>query len=200
MAKKLKREIESFQMLLKISFSERLSDSGLWISKAKQLIFAAESLKSKVQDRWSQVKIVDDKIVDNSKEPHIQDVYFMLIAYAIENLFKAILILRKQRELKNRLLSKVPKDVLKHDLLQLAHNVGMFLTIPEQNLFARLSRNSVWAARYPIPTEAVDLKTSEKLLNGQDSFVAYFAPDDIKRIDEFLSRLLNLAEEELSKK
>jgi len=186
------------QLQQKIQFSERLNNVALWVSKAKELIFSADCLKPEIKSQWGKVAIQNDEVVNGSKNPWIQGIYFMLIAYAIENLCKVILIHRKKEEWKNRLLSKVPKDIKGHDLLKLTKDIKMHLNISEQKLLARVTRNSIWDARYPLPLEADHMRTSEKLLNGQNSFSAYLGPNDISEIENFLKRLRKLVKDELN--
>ncbi len=191
------KKINPGQLQLEIQFSERLNDVDLWVSKAKELLFASNCLKSELNSQWSKIKIKDGKLISNLRDPLVQGSYFMLIAYAVENLFKATIIHRKKEELRNRLISKIPQDVFGHDLLKLANDIGMNLNLREQNILARLTQNSVWSARYPIPLEANKMTTTVKLLKGQVAFSAYFAPSDISEIEKFICRLRKEMKEEL---
>ncbi len=191
------KKINQVQLYQQISFSKRLNDISLWISKAKELLFAANHIKPVVVSKWGKVKIKKGKIVSISKDPDIQGVYFMLVAYAIENLCKAILVHQKQEKFRNRLLKKVPKDIKGHNLMNLAKNIGLRLSISDQELLARLSRNSIWAARYPIPFESDHMTVKDKILNGQEILSAYFSPEDINKIERFINRLKNLIKIEL---
>jgi hypothetical protein len=192
------KEINQLQFYQGIQFSERLNEVNLWVSKAKELLHAANCLKSILNSQWSKVKIENGKLIVNLNEPLVQGPYFMLVAYAIENLLKAIIIHRKKAKLKNRLLLKIPDNVHGHDLLKLANKIGIQLDISEQKLLARLTQNSIWSARYPIPLEATDMRTTVKLLNGQNYFSAYFAPNDLPEIDSFLEKLLKIVSGELN--
>ena len=92
----------------------------------------------------------------------------------------------------------MPKNITGHNLLKLANYINLTLTISEQELLTRLSRNSIWAARYPIPYESEHMGTTDKLSNGQKVFSAYFSPRDMDEIDKFIHRLRRLAKEELN--
>jgi len=108
----------------------------------------------------------------------------MFIAYEVENLFKAMIIYRRKKELRNRLISKIFQDVFGHNLLKLTNDIRMNLKLSEQNTLARLTQNSAWSARYPIPLEANKMTTTVKLLKGQVAFSTYFARSDISKIEK----------------
>lgn len=191
------KKINPNQLYQQINFSERLNNTYLWILKAKELLSAANQIKPVVKSKWGKIKIKNGKVIDLSQGPNIQGVYFMLIAYALENLCKAILVHRKKESLKNRLLKSVPKEIQGHDLLKLVKNIGLRLNITTEELLARLSRNSIWAARYPIPIESSKMTIYEKVSNGQQVFAAFFTLEDMNKIDRFIDRFKNLIKVEL---
>lgn len=193
-SKKDKLSNEYYQQ---INFSERLNDVSLWISKARELLYAATQLKPVVKSRWEKIKIENGKIMDFSQAPNTQGVYFMLVAYALENLCKSILVHRNRASLKNRLLKNVPPEIKGHDLLKLAKNIGLTLNITTEELLVRLSRNSIWAARYPIPIESWKMTPCEKVANEQQIFAAFFTLEDVNKIDGLINRFKNLIKVEI---
>jgi len=114
-----------------------------------------------------------------------------LIAYALENYFKALLIHRNQKDLKGWLLTKLPGYLKQHDLGRLASESKFKLDISEEELPCRLSRSSIWSARYPIPIGPEALTNMKKFSNKQSYLIAYYAPNDINRIHKFVDRLRN---------
>jgi hypothetical protein len=58
-----------------------------------------------------------------------------------------------------------------------------------EELLSRLSRNSIWAARYPVPTEPDAIRAMEQFSDGQSYLNAYFGPKDFDRIHQFLNCL-----------
>lgn len=180
-----------------ILFSERLREIYGWVSKAEELLSAANILESEIVKMWAEVKMENGRVIQTSGRPNVQAQYFMLTAYAIENYFKALLIHRNRAVLRNRLLSSLPRYLNEHDLVKLAQRVNQKLSLPEQDLLIRLSRSSVWAARYPVPTGPSRDRAMEQFSDGRVYFTAYFAPGDIDRLRDFLDRLRSIVKEEL---
>jgi HEPN domain-containing protein len=175
-----------------IDFSNRLTDTSLWIRMADELVDAANILEAEVIKYWSEIQLDEhNHPVSASGRKYVQGEYSLLIAYALENYFKALLIHRNQKDLKGRLLTKLPGYLHTHDLGELASKLKFKLDTSEEELLCRLSRSSIWAARYPIPIGPEALANMEKLSNGQSYLVAYSAPQDIKRVHNFIDRLRN---------
>jgi hypothetical protein len=127
-------------------------------------------------------------LIDAPSRRFLQGPYFLLIAYALENYFKARLVHRNQESFRNRLLIKIPNYINQHDLLRLAQAVEMELTVSEEELLFRLSNNSIWAARYPVPAGPNGIITAQKFSDGKSHLTAYLGPRDIDRIHEFIDR------------
>ena len=172
-----------------IQFSERLIDPFGWISKADDLHIAAAFLEIEIRSMWAEIEIVNGRVTRTSVRPNVQAQYFMLIAYAMENYFKAILVHRERESLRNRLLRTLPRYLKEHDLIKLARRVKLSLSVPEEELLTRLSRNSVWAARYPVPTGPNGIRAMEQFSDGRSYLTAYFGPKDVDRLKEFMDRL-----------
>ena len=180
------------QRLQEIDFSNRLTDTKLWIMKADELIAAANVLEAEVEKYWSEIQIGEhNQPVNTSGRKDVQGAFSLLIAYALENYFKALLVYRNQKNLKGWLLTKLPRYLNQHDLIKLASKLRFKLDISEEELLCRLSRSSIWAARYPIPIEPESLANMKNFSTGQSCFIAYYAPQDIKRIHDFVDRLCN---------
>jgi hypothetical protein len=163
---------------------------------ADELIAAANILEIEVEKYWSEIQVENNQIVSTSNRKYVQGAFSLLIAYALENYFKDLLIHRNQKDLKGWLLTKLrstklPKCFFKHDLGRLASELKLKLDTSEEELLYRLSRSSIWSARYPIPIEPEALANMKKFSNGQSYLIAYYAPQDIKRIHNFIDRLRN---------
>lgn len=181
-----------------IHFSENLANPELWIRKAEELLVAARILEAYVGRYWSKTRI--DKNgrlahLPRGKGRHVFGPYFLLIAYAIEDYFKALLVHKNQKSLDNKILKNIPPYINTHDLLQLARKVGMTVTMPEEDLLVRLSRNSIWKARYPVPTGPNGIAATQKFSDGKTYLTDYFGPKDISLIHSFLDRLVKNIEE-----
>ncbi len=175
-----------------IDFSNRLTDTSLWIMKADELVAAANILEVEVLKYWSEIQPDEhNQPVNTSGRKYVQGAFSLLIAYALENYFKALLIHRNQKDLKGYLLTKLPGYLKEHDLGKLASKLKFKLDASEEELLFRLFRSSIWSARYPIPIEPKALANMKKFSNGRSCLIAYYAPQDIKRIHNFIDRLRN---------
>lgn len=182
-------KLQPHEFQLAIQFSERLADPELWISMAEELLAAARILQVDVVQYWSEVHVEGVRVVSAPCRKSVQGAYFLLTAYALENYFKALLMHKNRETLRNRLLTKIPNYVKQHDLLQLASEVGIKLTVIEEDLLCRLSRNSMWAGRYPVPTGPNSISAIRQFSDGKTYLVAYFSPADIDRVNDFVDRL-----------
>jgi hypothetical protein len=189
-----------FQRWQEIDFSNRLTDTSLWIMKADELIAAANVLGAEVKKYWSEIQPDEhNQPVSTSGRKDVQGAYSLLIAYALENYFKALLIYRNQRNLKGWLHTKLPWYLKQHDLEKLASESKFTLDTLEEELLCRLSRSSIWAARYPIPIEPEALANTQRFSSGKSYFIAYYAPQDIERIHDFVDRLRDYVIAEIKK-
>lgn len=192
-----KKKIEPNSIYEAISFSERLVDTGSWIEKADELLAAARILEVDIIRYWSAMSIENGQVVGIPDSKLVQGPYFLLIAYALENYFKALLIHRDRESLKNRLFSALPDYLKKHDLIELARDIKLELDITEEELLLRLGRNSIWAARYPVPTGPGALAAIKKFSDGKHYLTAYLGPNDISRVHDFVDRLRGLVLKEI---
>jgi hypothetical protein len=192
-----KRKIGPKHMYEAIAFSERLVDTDSWIEKADELLAAARILEKDIVAYWSTMSIKNGQVVGIPDRKLVQGPYFLLIAYALENYFKALLIHRNKESLKNRLLSTLPDYLKKHDLIELARDVNLGLDITEEDLLLRLGRNSIWAARYPVPTGPGALAAMREYSDGKHYLTAYLGPNDVSRVHGFLDRLRGLVLKEI---
>ena len=105
------------QRYQQIDFSNRLADTGLWIKMADDLVDAANILEEEVVKYWSEIQFDENhRLVKTSNRKYVQGPYSLLIAYAVENYFKALLIHQHQKDLKGYLLTKLPRYLKNHDL------------------------------------------------------------------------------------
>jgi hypothetical protein len=187
--KKQKNRLQPNQLLQAIQYSERLSDTRLWIEKADELISAANFLEAEVLKFWSEIKAENNQIVSIPNRKCFQEAYLLLIAYALENFLKVLLIHQNQRTLRGWLLQELPDYLWSHDLIKLASSAKFNINLSEEELFCRLSRYSIWKARYPIPTGPDALANMKKLSDGKAYFTDYYKPQDIDTIHNIIDRL-----------
>ena len=192
-----KRKIKPNHIYEAIAFSERLVDTDSWIEKADELLAAARILEKDIVAYWSAISIENGQIVGIPERKFVQGPYFLLVAYALENYFKALLIHRNKELLKNRLFSALPDYLKKHDLIELAHDNDFKLDINEEDLLLRLCRSSIWAARYPVPTGPGALAAMRKYSDGKSYLTAHLGPNDVSHVHGFIDRLRGLALKEI---
>lgn len=193
-----KRKIKPNHLYEAIAFSERLVDTDSWIEKADELLAASSILEKDIVAYWSAMSIENGRVAGIPNRRLVQGPYFLLIAYALENYFKALLVHRNRELLKNRLLSTLPDYLKKHDLIELGRDVSLKLDIAEEDLLLRLGRNSIWAARYPVPTGPCALAAMKKYSDGKHYMTAYLGPNDVSRIHGFIDRLRGLVLNEIN--
>ena len=188
-----KHKLQPEQYRLAIQFSERLTETRLWIKNAQDLEAAAAVLESDIRRYWAEVKVEDGQVKQVPQRESTQGQYLMLMAYALENYFKAILIHRNMDSLRNWLLFDLPSYIKSHNLVGLARESNIHLNTNEEELLCRLSRYSTWAARYPVPTGPDSLTAAKELSDGRTYLMACYAPANLDRILLFAGRLRKAA-------
>jgi hypothetical protein len=197
--KKQKDRLQPDQLWQAIQFSGRLTNTRLWIEKADELIVAANLLEAEALGYWSEIKVENNQIVSVPNRKNVQEAYFLLIAYALENFLKALLIHQNQKTLKGWLLQKLPGYLLSHDLIELASKAKFNINVSEEELFCRLSRYSIWKARYPIPLYSDALANMKILSDEKAYFTDYYKPQDINLIHNIIDRLRKYVVTEINK-
>jgi len=180
-----------------IQFSKQLLRTEVWMEKAEELLAAAQLLEEDVIAYWGEVHMKAGRVVSTPRRRSVQGPYSLLVAYAIENYCKALLIYQHRDQLQNRFLLPLPSYLKEHDLLRLARCVQLPDGVPDEELLTRLSRNSIWSARYPVPTGPTGLRAIQRFSNGRKYFLAYFGPKDVTRINRFVRRLSEHVAEKL---
>lgn len=178
-------------------YRARLSDTSLWIEKADQMVSAARLLEPSIISYWEKVR--DDHVYNKSFKqepalntthyPFLQDVFFMLAAYALENYFKAAIL--SQPEHRSVIAeAKLPKEAQGHKLLLLAGHAGFKIDEDKvDKLFLRkLEEHSLWRGRYPAPLIYHKLVTSYTI-NGRNYFTSFLAPTEIPPVNDLIDRV-----------
>ncbi|MFC2023998.1 hypothetical protein ACFLTJ_00235 [Chloroflexota bacterium] len=199
MNKKTDKKLTSQEIYSHINYKERLVDYNNWLKKAKELFAAADELKPYIERSWEIMK-QDAKegryskggMKPHSLPPNIQGMYFMLIAFALENLCKAVYILENSDELTALDLfsgGSLPEEIRTHKLKNLVEKVDFNINVSDEDLLTRLAINSMWAGRYPVPTDSSKLKNIEVFSDGKPYLTALFYSHDIQRLDSLIQRI-----------
>lgn len=194
------------ELQLLIQYQEQVLTPVYWIKQADELIQASKKLEPSIKKYW----LTGSKYFDPNKGTYnpppefkpkklLQATYFMLVAYAIENYFKAVLIAKFEPTYKSEILrtGKLPQALNKHNLMELATRTNFTLSNIDTSLLARLSRNSLWQGRYPVPVNANQLN-SMTIHNGNAFFTAFFAPPDISNLNTLTRRIKKFSTKDLS--
>jgi len=157
-----------------------------WIKKAKDLIHSADLFESEINKVWESRSKHHNFLPD-----YYTGTYFMLKSYAIENIFKAEIILRKKRELVREFQAKAkfPENLKSHKLIDLAEQANFSFTKEQEDLLKRLTRSALWYGRYPIPLKYTETKGAEIFEDGKEYSVSWFGSDDVKRINKLIDDL-----------
>lgn len=203
---------------LRIQYQERVLTPSSWIKQADELIQASKKLEPSIKRYWLNVYRYFDTAKGTYNPPQefsrkrlLQATYFMLVAYAIENYLKAILVVENKEKYRQYILhtGNLPEDLKNngHDLNRLIKSSKLALTEGESSLLTRLYRHSVWQGRYPVPVKAEDLNiTATYNGKGFDKKAIGLWSEDInelkiliRRVAKFTSaKLLALEQESLS--
>ena len=73
----------------------------------------------------------------------------------------------------------------------------IIIDVAEEELLLRLGRNSIWAARYPVPIGPGALAAMKKFSNGKYYLTAYLGPKDVGRVHDFVDRLRGIVIQEV---
>ena len=192
-----KKRNQRINMHFLIQYEEQVLTPYLWISQADELITASKKLEPSIKKYWETAK---NNLKNGLYSPPpgfkpkrlLQSTYFMLVAYAIENYLKAILIANSEAAYRSELrqTSKLPTELKTpdHNLIKLAEKSKFVFTDIELSLLTRLHRNSLWQGRYPVPAKADQLNVMA-IFNGKATLIAFFSPADINNLTILVRRI-----------
>jgi len=196
---------QSTNMHFLIEYQERVLTPYSWINQADELIQASKKLEPSIKKYWLTTSKYFDPIKGTYNPPPgfklkklLQSTYFILVAYAIENYFKAIMITDMITECKAIIrdeifqTGKLPKALKEHNLMSLAKSAKFALNDIEIGLLTRVYRSSLWQGRYPVPVNAGQLN-SMVIHSGKAFFTAFLAPADINNLNILIRRIKKLS-------
>jgi hypothetical protein len=155
-----------------------------WLSVADDILESASILESQVRE-------VFERLRAHARDQSVQlishgvlGIHFMLLSYAIENLFKASLVRMHSQEYKGDFESKrkFPDELRTHDLISLARATDFTLDLNREDLLRRLTRSAEWHGRYPAPLDYRQMSGSEIFEDGKIYSVSHFGGNDLDRL------------------
>jgi hypothetical protein len=176
------------------------------VEKADEMLEASKVLELQLRKYWNVVitNAKEGKYDKGGEHPHIPPAnlhgpYFILVSYALENLFKALIITRRSDEISSQFLQtgRLPRLVQTHNLVKLSKEANIKVDIGEEDILVRLSRQSGWKSRYPVPVELSDIQNVIQYSDGKPYFTDYYAPRDIDRLNAVVQKVRSHIEEVL---
>src|SRR6266496_230466 len=165
-------EAETFAYWRK-SFPELLNPAR-WVEAADILVAALSFMRSPLEMALKQLKErrAGEELPADYMLPHLTlytgPVFLMLAGFALENLFKAHIVLTHPELFQKRGSPKtessgatsrrdLPDFLLSHNLVTLAAKTPIRLSKVEKNLLRHLTAAAVWWGRYPVPKSHRDM-------------------------------------------
>lgn len=186
-----KKTITNWDKVYRQNYETHAFSDIYWIRKAKNLLESAKLIEPEVIRLWKNYRRYINGKTDKLLTDYYQGTYFMLVAYAVENLLKATVIQRNSFEYKKKFHQtlKFPKELQSHDLVKLARKADLDFTIEEEDLLRRLTRSATWDGRYPIPLHYKQMSGAECFSDGKEYSVSWFGGDDIDKLNKFIKDL-----------
>ncbi len=134
------------------NYSTSLLRQSNWFETANELIASADALKPHTDKWWLRMKAWAQNSSLRYPENSFHLIAMMLYAFALEDLFKGVLIVRIPAEDYHAVKDdgRFPEMLKTHDLNDLAERAKFPATLEDEDLLARLARSAIWAARYPV--------------------------------------------------
>ena len=190
------RQTRSIATVTLRNYASRLLKPTAWIGRADDLLRTADLLIPAVKEEY---KWYFGKQQPRGTRAFQFDgpipTFFMLTAFALENLLKAALISQQKEALRAKVErdGKLPKLLSTHDLYQLMDRLGVAPTEQfDEILVRRLTRAAEWYGRYPVPVTYRTYNTV-RYANGKQYSLPTLGADDLKR----LARIIHVTRRQL---
>jgi len=179
-------------------YLEQLVNSRLWVNMADEMLEASKVLEPYLRQYWSiamtkakEKKYYKEKEYRYTPPPNLHGPYFILVSYALENLFKAIIVRERRDEIRDQFFQKgmLPKLINEHNLVKLSKKAYIKTDIKEEDILTRLSRLSKWKSRYPVSVELRDIQNVIQYSDGKPHFTDYYTPGDIDQLNAIVHKV-----------
>ena len=181
-----------------VLYLDQLLNPWFWVEKADEMLEASKVLEPQLRKYWSVV-------LTNAKEgkydkggehpdippPNLHGPYFILVSYALENLFKALIVRERSNEISSQFIQtgSLPRLIKEHNLVKLLKKTNMKVDIKEEDILIRLSRQSKWKSRYPVPVGLHDIRNVIQYSDGNSYFTDYYKPEDLDRLNAIVQKV-----------
>lgn len=159
-------------------------DPKAWVESADRLSVSAKILESHFEEFWNQLR--NQNSFDDSKVSTL----FMLYSYMIENLLKALIVIKDKQDLSNKDWKKLPSSLQGHNLYKLCKKSGLESLAREyESILKRLSRSAEWYGRYPTPIKASDFQNIRCSENEPMVSLSQYTSNDLNEIKYIINEL-----------
>ena len=120
------------------TYLDNLLDPWFWVDKADKLLEASNVLEAQLREYWN-VVLTNFKEgrynkrgeIPNPPPSNLHGPYFILVSYALENLFKALIIRDRSDDIRNQFAQtgRLPSLIKKHDLVRLSKEANIKMDI-----------------------------------------------------------------------
>jgi hypothetical protein len=170
-------------------FRAALTDPNVWRDKANDLLNAVACLTPRIEAAWQAhaegrplTKRFDD----------VYGCYFMLVAFALENLAKAVIVHRRRDEWSPE-TTELPACLKTHRLPDLLGEIGLTWDQWYLGVLERLTRAVTWAGRYPVPSKAHQLNRAHEL----GLMLGVYSADDLRDLQRLVAAVQRIVSREL---
>ena len=179
-------------------YLDQLLNPRRWVEIANEMIEATNILEPQLRKFWIvATKNVQLEKLGKSDEhsinppPNLHGPYFILTSYAIENLLKALIIRDRRDEIRSQFFQtgSLPRLINGHNLLRLSREAKIKMDVYEEDVLTRLSRQSKWKGRYPVPVELAEMRNIAKYSDGKSYFMDYYKLEDINLLNKIVKKL-----------
>lgn len=162
-----------------------------WIAKARDLYESARKLEPAMEKVWDSYRARAKNLSSPLEPDHFNGPYFMLMAFAVENLLKAAAVSRNSFKYKESFSpkSQFPKELKTHYLFELGQALNLNVTRDEEDLLRRLTRSAIWFGRYPAPLEYSETSGTGVFSDGKEYQVSWFGREDVNKLRIFINGL-----------
>jgi hypothetical protein len=156
-----------------------------WTGSADSLLAAASVLRRAREAVNVEAVDVGDPIPDDALTHPVE---IMLRGFAVECLLKALWVSRGNHLAQSGILQKI-SGVGSHNLVQLAHKLGLDCTDAEKDLLKRLAVFMTGIGRYPISAHWVQTQIQNVYGGGEASPTYWQTPSDYDTFVSIVSRI-----------
>jgi hypothetical protein len=170
-------------------FRAALTSPEVWRAKANDFLATVACLTPRIESAWQSHA---EGRPPTTRFDDVYGSYFMLVAFALENLAKAVIVHRRRGEWRPE-TTELPACLKTHKLPDLLEEIGLKWDRWYFGVLERLTRASMWAGRYPVPARAEQLNRSHEV----GVMLGFYCADDVRDLHRLVGVVQSLVSREL---